>query len=340
MPVKSINGIKLNYRESGKGDHTVVFTHPVLFDSTVFDPLVSDLEDDFRLIILDTHGHGKSEYRAPLTLEEMTDDYHQLLINLNLSKVTWVGYSVGGMLGMRLAIQHPELFESLILIATSARLDPPKIREQTWWLWQMFRAGHREDIVDAALRFFFAPDTFSNQPALVAKYRANVLNYNQGQARGMFEVARAVLGREDISDAIKRIRVPTLAIAGKEDLAPAPAELEFIVSQIPNAQLAVVDGASHLLAIEKPAEVSHIIKKFLGARKWSWQGLGGHGEQRRTTYHQPADAIVDTRGVTPLEGSSPVHESLLKIRKRRRLQRNFHDPVAIKGEHDESRASL
>lgn len=298
MPVKRINGINLNYRECGnKSAHTIVFSHPVLFDSTVFDPLVSELENDFHLILLDMHGHGASEYRVPLTLEEMSADYHILLASLNLSKPTWVGYSIGGMIGMRLAVQHPELFDSLILMATSAHLDSPRIQEQTWWLWQMFRAGHRESIVDAALRFFFAPGTISTQPELVAKYRAKVLNYNQAQASGMFEVARAVLGRTDISEQLKRIRVPTLAIAGKEDLASAPEELKFIVSCVPQAQFAVVDDASHLLVIEKPLQVSQIVKKFLQVRKWSWQGLG-HGEDRRTTLDRPVDSVVDAQRVT------------------------------------------
>lgn len=304
MPARRIKGIKLNYRECGNGEHTLVFIHPVLFDSTVFDPLVSELENDFRLLLLDVHGHGKSEYRAPLTLEDMTDDYQHLLVNLNLSKVTWVGYSVGGMIGMRLAVQHPELLDSLILMAASARLDPPKIREQTWWLWQMFRAGHREDIVDSALRFFFAPGTFSSQPDLISKNRSNVLKYDQAQARGMFEVARAVMDRTDISELIKTIRVPTLAIAGKEDLAPTPEELEFIVSCIPHAQLAVVDDASHLLAIEKPRQVAQIVKRFLQARKWNWQGLGGHGKHRRSAFDRTADSVGNAGQVLPLDGQS------------------------------------
>jgi pimeloyl-ACP methyl ester carboxylesterase len=196
------------------------------------------------------------------------------------------------MIGLRLAVQHPQLMDSLLLMATSAQSEPPQIREQTGQLWQLFRDGRREDIVDAALQFFFAPTTFLHQPDLVAKYREKILSYNQAQAEGMFEAARAVLDRKDISDRIKAIASPTLVIAGKEDLAPVPAEMALIASRIPHARLVVVDSASHLLAIEKPEQVSLIVKQFLHARQLGWLALGGHGEFRQTALDRPAHAVV------------------------------------------------
>jgi pimeloyl-ACP methyl ester carboxylesterase len=275
MPVIDINGVGLNYRELGSRDRrTVVFAHPVLFDSTVFDHLVSELAPGFHLILLDIHGHGESGYRTPLTLEDMADDYYQLLTKLNLPKVTWVGYSIGGMVGMRLALAHPEAIDSLILMATTARLDPPQLREQTWALWEMFRAGHREEIVDAALPFFFAAATFRSQPQLVADYRDKVASYNQAQAEGIFEAARATFARADISERLGAIEAPTLAIAGKEDPLAPPEELELIASRIPNARLAIVEETSHLLLAERPQQVAQIVRDFLQKGKAAGEGSG------------------------------------------------------------------
>ena len=275
MTVIGINDVRLNYRELGSRDkHTVVFAHPVLFDSTAFAPLVSKLAPDFHLILLDIHGHGESGYRTPLMLEEMATDYYRLLTILDLPKVTWVGYSIGGMIGMRLALAHPEIIDSLILIATTARLDPPQLREQTWALWEMFSAGHREDIVDAALQFFFAAATLRSQPRLVAEYRDKITGYNQSQAEGIFEAARATFARSDISEQISAIKSPTLAIAGREDLLAPPSELELIASRIPNAQLAVIDDASHLLVAEKPQQVAQTVREFLQRKKAFGEGSG------------------------------------------------------------------
>jgi 3-oxoadipate enol-lactonase len=313
MPVRNINGVKLNYYESGdKSKPTIVFAHPVLFDSTVFDPLVSGLKNDYHIILLDIHGHGESGYRSLLTLDELTADYRQLLLASNLSKAIWVGYSIGGMLGMRLAIQHPEMIESLVLMAATARLDSPQIREQTWWLWQMFCAGHRAHVVDAALRFFFSPSTFSNQPQVVSAYREKIVNYSQAQVKGMYEVARAVLDRADISDQLSAITVPTLLIAGKDDLAPTPAEMESIASNIPNAQFAVVDEASHLLAVENPRQVAEIFSEFLKINRL-WVGdLDGDNHDGRKHRHKPSNRLAESEKVTTLNSELMSTESLVQ----------------------------
>lgn len=266
MPVIDVNGVALNYREMGSRDkRTVVFAHPMLFGSEAFNHLASELVNDFHLILLDLHGHGESGYRTPLTLEEMTADYDHLLTRLNLTNVIWIGHSIGGMIGMRLALAHPEAIDSLILIATTARLDPPQLHEQAWPLWEMFRDGHREDIVDAALQFNFAPATFKNQPQLIEHYRDKVITYQN--AEGVFEAARAVFNRTDISDQIHAIQAPTLVIAGKEDTAISPAESELIAARIPNAQVAIMDDASHMIVVEKPREVAQLIREFLQMKK-------------------------------------------------------------------------
>lgn len=262
MPVIDVNGVALNYRELGsRSNRTIVFAHAVPFGPEVFDHIASEFSDDFHLILLDIHGHGESGYRTPLTLEGMADDYYQLLKELNLSNVIWVGFSIGGMTGMRLALRHPGVIGSLILIAASARLDPPQLSAQTWLLWEMFRDGHREDIADAALQFFFAPATHRDQPRLVEQYRDKLVNLKQ--AEGIFEAVRAVFDRADIGDQIGSITTPTLVIAGREDVVASPAESAHIASRIANARVAVIDDASHLVAVEKPREVARLIREFL-----------------------------------------------------------------------------
>lgn len=273
MPVIDVNGVALNYRELGSRDQrTIVFSHLVgLWDSEVFAHLVSELEADFHLVMVDQHGHGRSGYRTPLTLEEMTSDYYQLLTKLGLSNVIWVGYSIGGMIGMRLTLAHPETIGSLILIATNARPDPPPLREQTGRLWDMFRDGHGETIADSALQFFFAPATYKNQPQLIEQARHKLINHRN--VAGVYQAASAALNRADISAEIHAITVPTLVITGKDDVTATPAEAELIASRIPHAQVAVVDEASHLVVIEKPREVAGLIGEFLRGSKVTCEEL-------------------------------------------------------------------
>lgn len=87
------------------------------------------------------------------------------------------GYSIGGMLGMRLALAHPETISSLILMATEAHLDEPEIKAQTLQLWELFRDGHRADIAEPALQFFFARKTYEDNPELVEVFRNKLVNF-------------------------------------------------------------------------------------------------------------------------------------------------------------------
>jgi 3-oxoadipate enol-lactonase / 4-carboxymuconolactone decarboxylase len=178
MPIHTINNVALHYEERGdRSKPSLVLAGPLLFGAQGFDPLVPLLENDFYLVRLDVHGHGRSGLRVPLILEDMAEDFRELLLRLGLPKPVWVGHSIGGMLGMRIAHKYPDELAALILIAATARPDPPALREQTWQLWQAFRAGQRATIAEPALPFFFARVTFHEQPELIRRYRDWIVNF-------------------------------------------------------------------------------------------------------------------------------------------------------------------
>jgi pimeloyl-ACP methyl ester carboxylesterase len=107
----------------------------------------------------------------------------------------------------------------------------------------------------------FAQATFRTQPELVRRYRDWIINFPD--AENVFQCVRAVFERTDITEFLPRIVVPTLAIAGREDPAAPPAELQIIAERIPNARLLVIEQANHLLPAEKPREVAEAIRGFL-----------------------------------------------------------------------------
>lgn len=262
MPQHTINGVALNYRTIGDPNNpTVALSHTVLWGAEVFQPLITALAADFHILDLDLHGHGGSGYRTPLIAEGMAADYAGLLAHLGLAKVTWIGYSLGSMIGLRLALQQPALLDKLVLIATNARPDPALLGTQTRQLWDLFRAGQRETIVDPALQLFFARATFQQQPELVAQYRRKAIAMQE--VEGMYQAALAAGTRSDVMDQLGSIRTPTLIIAGREDVTATPAEAEEIAARIPNAQLVIVEESSHLLLVEKPQAVTQIVRNFL-----------------------------------------------------------------------------
>ena len=142
MPIQTINDVALHYDESGNHSKpSLIFTGSLLFGAGGFDALIPMLENNFHIVRLDVHGHGQSGVRVPLILEEMAEDFYELLSRLDLREPVWVGHSIGGMLGLRIVCKHPDFFSALVLIAALARLDPPDLREQTWQLWEAFSRG-------------------------------------------------------------------------------------------------------------------------------------------------------------------------------------------------------
>jgi 3-oxoadipate enol-lactonase len=108
MPHTVINDITLSYDESGdRNAPTIVFSHSLAADRRAFHE-VAEQVSDFHLLLLDMHGHGESAYPTSFSLERMAEDCAALIRVLGVAPVCWVGESMGGMIGMRLALQHPE----------------------------------------------------------------------------------------------------------------------------------------------------------------------------------------------------------------------------------------
>jgi len=262
MPRILLDHVTIGYRELGQRTQpTVVFAHPMLWGPDTFRDLLAGLAQDFHVIALDIHGHGASGVYSGMTLETMADDFREALGQLGAVNVAWLGISIGGMLGMRLALRSPRWIDRLILMSTTAQLDPPPLRGATLELWKRYCDGAREEVADPALPFFFSPTTMREHPEIVAAARRQIIE--AGDVGGMFEAAMAAFDRGDLSDRIGGIDVPTLILQGRDDPMTGPAQAEFLASTIPGAELTIVEDANHLLALEKPMETLERIRRFL-----------------------------------------------------------------------------
>src|SRR5260370_4548842 len=133
MPTLDLNGVRIYYEDSGGRGAPVVFAHGLLWSCRLFDAQVKALQDRFRCVAFDFRGQGQSEVTASgYDFETLTADAIELIEKLRLAPAHFVGLSMGGMIGMRLAARRPELVRSLALLETSADPEPeenvPKYR--------------------------------------------------------------------------------------------------------------------------------------------------------------------------------------------------------------------
>jgi pimeloyl-ACP methyl ester carboxylesterase len=264
MPFVETNGVRLYYEEQGSGPETIVFAHGLLLTGGMFEAQVSEFKSRYRCITFDFRGHGQSQIAdGGYDLDTVTKDVVGLLDALKIDACHFVGVSMGGMVGMRLALAHPERVRSLTLIGTSAEAETPEnlaaYRRMAWaakWIGLWIVAGK-------VLPVMFGPK-FLADSARRTEWKKRVQSNHR---RGIVRATYGVIERSDISADIGKIGVPTLVLVGDADAATAPARSEKIHASIAGSKFTVIPGAGHLCPIEDPAAVNDALSEFLKSAK-------------------------------------------------------------------------
>ncbi|MBA2285964.1 MAG: alpha/beta fold hydrolase [Ktedonobacteraceae bacterium] len=263
MPTIRVNGATLYYEEQGTGSETIVFAHGLLWSHRMFDKQIAVLKDRYRCVAFDFRGQGQSEVTQDgYDMETLAEDAAALIEGLNYAPCHFLGLSMGGFIGMRLAARRPELLKSLLLLETSADPEPaeniPKYKQLglvARWLSLRLVAGQ-------AMQVMFG-QKFLNDPARAAEnaeWRQHMIaNHKVGITRAL----NGVITRRAIYDEISKISVPTLIIVGDQDVATVPAKAERMHAAIPGSKLVVIPGAGHTSTVEEPAAVNAAITEFL-----------------------------------------------------------------------------
>ncbi|GAA1808814.1 3-oxoadipate enol-lactonase [Luedemannella flava] len=210
------------------------------------------LSERYRVVRFDHRGHGRSP--VPPGVWDVADlgrDVLALLDHLGVARAHYAGLSLGGMVGMWLAAHAPERVDRLALVCTAAFLPPAK-----GWLDRAaaVRAGGLASIADAVLARWFTPG-FDPGPAP----RAMLL----GTPADGYAACCEAIAAMDLRADLPRIAAPTLVIAAADDLAIPPALGAEIAATVPGARFAVVPGAAHLAALQRPDAVTDLFARHL-----------------------------------------------------------------------------
>jgi 3-oxoadipate enol-lactonase len=247
---------------SGKSPrHTIVLSHALGCDLTMWDDLATVLSADCRVIAYDHRGHGSSDAPSGLySMADLADDAARLLRELDTGPVVWVGMSMGGMVGQELALRHPSLVGALVLANTTSRY-PEAARE----VWQQrittVRASGIETIADAVMGRYFHEGYRTERPAVIARFRQRLVSTD---TEGYIGCCNAV-GTVDTTERLGEIAVPTLVIAGELDQGTPVVMAQTLADSIPGATLTVLEQASHLSGIEQPQAFARATSDFIAS---------------------------------------------------------------------------
>jgi pimeloyl-ACP methyl ester carboxylesterase len=237
----TVNGLKMYYEVQGTGE-PLVLLHGAFGWATAYPTLAKGRQ----VIAVELQGHGHTaDIDRPLSYEQMADDTAALLKELKIEKADVFGYSMGGNVGLALAIRHPKLVRKLAINGShhgklEDAYDPETFR-QFKSLPPDFAPPVLKDPYDKV-----APDP-KKWPTLVAKIKAMGLEF-QG------------FSREDL----KSIQAHVLVSLGDRDGVRLEHGVE-LYRLVPNAQLAVFPGADHLLLWQDPEKMLPTIAAFLNA---------------------------------------------------------------------------
>jgi 3-oxoadipate enol-lactonase len=213
--------------------------------------------DRFRVLRYEHRGHGESDVpRGPYSMEELARDALELLDGLGVEHASWIGVSLGGMVGMWLAAHVPERLDRIVLACTSARMPAPEAyRERA----VAVREQGLEPLADAVVSGWFTPEA---PDELSRRFRAILVATPAEGYAGCCEA----LAAWDFRSELPRVAVPTLVIAGERDEATPAGDTQLLAETIPDARFALIRDAGHLANVERPQEFAAAARSHLEDR--------------------------------------------------------------------------
>jgi 3-oxoadipate enol-lactonase len=248
---------RLGYDFNGPADAPVLILGPSLGTTrSVWDPQLPLLAGRFRVLRYDHLGHGESDVPpGPYIISELADALAELMAAVRVDRAHVAGLSLGGMVGMQLAADHPQLVDQLAIVCSSAHLPPA----QSWHdrAAAVRTKGSTAAIADTVVGRWFTP-AFASTPAAQAA-RANLLETPPEGYAGCCEAIAAM----DLRPLLHSIKAPTLAVTGAEDPATPAEHAETVAAGVRSggtpARVEIVPGAAHLASVERPQEVGRLL---------------------------------------------------------------------------------
>jgi len=253
------NGIELHVEQRGAGGPALVFLHYWGGSSRTWQHVVDALSPDYRTIAIDQRGWGKSASPpAGYALSDLADDALALVDALHLESYLLVGHSMGGKVAQLVASRRPRGLRGLVLVAPAppTPLALPLDARQG-----MVHAYDSRESIVATVQQVLAPDGLSDRDldTVIADSLAGA-----SPAKAAWPLATS---QEDITADVPKIDVPVIVISGEHDRVDPPEVLvRELLPRIPQARLVVLPGVGHLLPLEAPADLAHVIKAFVLAQ--------------------------------------------------------------------------
>jgi len=264
MAYAIINGIRMHYDMVGNGD-AVLLISGLSMPGAAWAPQVKALAPHFRVLTYDNRGVGETDLppEPVYTVGQMADDAAALLRQFKIARAHVVGISMGGTIAQELALRHPQLVRSLVLVSTWAKTDARFVQVVESWMSLTSRVPIEERYRHVFFPWVFSPAFFEKKDNVETAFRAAMAYPHQTkaeaierQARGIFTWNGTRVGR------LGSIKVPTLIVAGKDDILTPPDFARALAKLIRRSRLTLMPGG-HSVTLEQAEPFNRALIRFL-----------------------------------------------------------------------------
>ncbi|MGW6460860.1 bifunctional 3-oxoadipate enol-lactonase/4-carboxymuconolactone decarboxylase PcaDC [Streptomyces sp. NPDC055078] len=303
----------LHYRIDGPDDAPVLILGPSLGTTYhMWDRQIADLSREWRVFRYDLPGHGGAPAHPASAVDDLADRLLATLDELGIQRFGYAGCSIGGAIGIDLALRHPHRVASLALVAASPRFGTADEFRQRGVI---VRTNGLDPMARSAPESWFTQGFAAAQPAIV-EWAVQMVRTTDP---GCYIAACEALASFDVRADLGRVGVPTLVLVGADDQVTGPAEARTLVAGIPDARLALVPGASHLAPVEQPAAVTDLlVRHFSSTPQDTLSAIPAPGTLPAPAISAPVAPVAEIAPAAPEEavpGRPDPYEPGMRVRR-------------------------
>ena len=256
--IRPLDPAAIRVHRSGGGP-ALVMLHCLGMTHHLWDCL-SGLGDRFTLLSYDLPGHGETPVPdAPYGIEELSAQLTAVLRREGISRVHFMGISLGGLIGQCFAATEPAMVDRLVLCDTTARYT-----DEARDMWAVRAAGARANgpasLLPGIEPIWFTQDFIAAAPPPVQLVRET---FRRCSGEG-YALACEALAAAELRPLAPRIKAPTLVICGEEERQPFLDAARWLGETIADARVELIPHAAHASVLEQPERIERLVRGFLG----------------------------------------------------------------------------
>jgi 3-oxoadipate enol-lactonase len=262
MQVFTDDGACIDVSVDGNGDDAIVLLAGFALSKSMWDEQTAALCATHRVVRPDLRGMGKSSApNGPYLMEALAADVASVLDACGIERATIAGHSLGGYVSLAFARVFTERVARLALVCSRIDADTPEAAQRRYDLANRIEeTGSIQPVVDAYLYELLAPESVTQNPALVERLREML---SRTQPAGAAEMLRGMAERVAADDIAGDLDMPVVVIGGSLDALIPAAKTREAAAAFPRGRLVICEGSGHMPMLENPGCVTAALRDLL-----------------------------------------------------------------------------